>query len=443
MKRKKLWGKIFLVFLSLFSVIFVKAAQLDIAAFINSKKADMWNCSAEDFMKATDSKAIFVWNSDQKKSLHYAAFKMKEPLYFSGILITEADFEFADQKLDCMNLNIYNKGGITNRTQAYKKKNFVKFIRKLQNTLNKFCKKRFVYKKKLINRAPCYTCSWKTPYAFFVLKWSYSGHSHRSFRAQYITLNIYKDDSERKVRIKGRAELDLPSRVKKNDKGDRYIEVPMVDQGPRGYCVVACAERILKYYGLDVDQHTLAQAAGTSSRGGTSVKTIEKSMKSIGSKCRFHVKEVSDFETLVTVPELKSFVNKYNQCARKVGKEQLNLNDFRTYEGLFSAMDEATLVKTKIRFNRSDFRKFKKRVIENIDKGLPVLWCVMLGIIKEPKLPQRMGGHMRLIIGYNPKTDEIIYSDSWGQKHGYKRITWGKAWAMTQMAHILIPKKKR
>ncbi|MFR4224380.1 MAG: hypothetical protein ACLT38_12745 [Akkermansia sp.] len=36
-------------------------------------------------------------------------------------------------------------------------------------------------------------------------------------------------------------------------------DIPMVDQGQKGYCVVATAARIFAYYGMDyVDQHELA-----------------------------------------------------------------------------------------------------------------------------------------------------------------------------------------
>jgi hypothetical protein len=38
---------------------------------------------------------------------------------------------------------------------------------------------------------------------------------------------------------------------------------------------------------------------------------------------------------------------------------------------------------------------------------------------------------MRLIIGYNLKTREILYSDSWGAGHELKRMALDDAWAIT------------
>jgi hypothetical protein len=43
----------------------------------------------------------------------------------------------------------------------------------------------------------------------------------------------------------------------------------MVDQGDKGYCVVASVERVMRYYGAAVDQHELAQVANSDAAIGT------------------------------------------------------------------------------------------------------------------------------------------------------------------------------
>ncbi len=60
-------------------------------------------------------------------------------------------------------------------------------------------------------------------------------------------------------------------------------------------------------------------------------------------------------------------------------------------------------------------------------------------MFKEPGLPQTGGGHMRLIIGYNDKKDEIIYTDSWGKGHGKKRMLASNAFCMTNVILALPP----
>jgi hypothetical protein len=38
---------------------------------------------------------------------------------------------------------------------------------------------------------------------------------------------------------------------------------------------------------------------------------------------------------------------------------------------------------------------------------------------------------MRLIIGYNTKTQEVLYTDSWGAGHELKRMAAADAWTIT------------
>jgi hypothetical protein len=422
------------------------AARADVGDFIKKGGKSIWTCSSEDFKKKNGSKKIYKWNSSQKRTLHYAANNLKGFLYFDGYIVTEADIDFTDDKLQNMSINIFNKTSKVNRQLGANKNTFKRFLSAINKRLDKFFGTRSQeLPTKLINGTRCYSCSWQTPYAYAVLKWSYDGSNSYTFRAEYVSLYVYKNKEEfeaiGKTRVKSIDEMDLKSRIKTNADGDRYLEVPMVDQGKRGYCVVACAERILKYYNVNVDQHVLAQAANTSGAYGTSIEDIQESMKSVGNKCRFHVKEITEYEPLVGNFNILKFIKKYNSCARRADKKEIDVNRVRGYNHLFKLMDEDVLVETRIKWDKSGYRRFQKEVKESVDEGMPVFWSVMLGMIKEPKLPQSVGGHMRLIMGYNDKKGEIIYSDSWGEKHGFKKMSWGKAWAMTKMAHVFTPKK--
>ena len=63
--------------------------------------------------------------------------------------------------------------------------------------------------------------------------------------------------------------------IEKNDFGDITISnIPMVDQGPKGYCVPATLERYLRYMGIRADMYALAMAGNTSLGGGTYVGSI-------------------------------------------------------------------------------------------------------------------------------------------------------------------------
>jgi hypothetical protein len=60
-------------------------------------------------------------------------------------------------------------------------------------------------------------------------------------------------------------------------------------------------------------------------------------------------------------------------------------------------------------------------------------------MFKEQDIPQQSGGHMRLIIGYNEKTQEVIYSDSWGKGHEFKRMPLSQAYATSMCLYTMSP----
>jgi hypothetical protein len=48
---------------------------------------------------------------------------------------------------------------------------------------------------------------------------------------------------------------------------------------------------------------------------------------------------------------------------------------------------------------------------------------------------------MRLIIGYNPTTEEIYYTDSWGDGHEKKKMRADEAYCMTMALYSMVPNK--
>ena len=79
---------------------------------------------------------------------------------------------------------------------------------------------------------------------------------------------------------------------------------------------------------------------------------------------------------------------------------------------------------------------------EKIDAGYPILHGVTLGFVDEkpPLLQQKHNGHMRLIIGYNTGTGEILYSDSWGRGNELKRMSAKDAYAITSCMIEMEPR---
>jgi hypothetical protein len=193
----------------------------------------------------------------------------------------------------------------------------------------------------------------------------------------------------------------LVTNVRKND-GYVFIHgIPMVDQGNKGYCVVASAQRLFEYYGIACDMHQLAQLAKSDPNRGTNALYINQQLGRIDYlfKTRFKCLAVSHEGQLV---ELKD--DKY------VGKV----------------------------IPRRSYDKF---ITSNIEKGIPLLWSLELGIKPEsPQIsPQASGGHMRMIHGYNKAKNEIVFTDSWGAGHDFKTMNADDAYQVTRGLYLMTP----
>jgi|GEM_PF-312754 len=291
------------------------------------------------------------------------------------------------------------------------------------------------------------------------LVWNYEQEGKRTetFSANFIRLSVdgparlKGKNSVKKIAAKGAKKIS--DNVVKDPRGDVFIDaIPMVDQGQKGYCSVATAERVLRYFGLEIDEHQLAQAAGTSAEGGTSTKAMKDSVAAIGR--RFGLGTVvcyGDFDKDVTsrIDGLVDEVKAYNKAAKKLKRKAIEDSVYIRREGNMisyspAALDEAMEpeVVKEMRVNgakKSEYTRFMSDVHKQIDKGIPLFWGVVLGTYPEPNLMQTKGGHMRLIVGYNDKKKEILFSDSWGAGHELKRMPADWAWTISRCLIYLKP----
>ena len=289
------------------------------------------------------------------------------------------------------------------------------------------------------------------------LNWSYEqeGNSDKTFDPGYIKLIVKCPAKDRKTRAKAATKKTSSSSKKitenilKDSRGVFLDNVPMVDQGQKGYCSAATSERVLRYYGLDVDEHEIAQLAGTKAEGGTSTRAMKDSVEKIGKKYRLGtVVCYGDFEKSSSerIGGLNEEVAKYNKAAKKLKCKPITEDVYIHREGnttyydpgaVDQAMEPKVLVEMKTKL--PGFKKFKKDVVEQINKGIPLFWGVKLGVAAEAEIPQTLGYHMRLIIGYNEKKGEVIYTDSWGAGHEFKKMRYDWAWTITKSLFYLKP----
>ncbi len=229
---------------------------------------------------------------------------------------------------------------------------------------------------------------------------------------------------------------DLRRNVTRGDDGDVMIKgIPMVDQGPKGYCAVASAERVFRYYGLETDQHEMAQLASSSAGGGTSQRMMYEALKTASNGVQLRVFDIIQFDAR----QFEDWIEAYNREARKQGGSLApDLRRVVYLDQIYEALDPEIYLEVKA--NRGNyFEGFKDDIMENIDAGIPLLWGVYLGLYPEKDIPQARGGHMRLVIGYNRRENELVYTDSWGAGHEAKRMPMDQAFAMTTGLYTVKP----
>ncbi len=250
-----------------------------------------------------------------------------------------------------------------------------------------------------------------------VLRWDHRGHAFilSKRRDEYAHLLIVDEETANR---QGRAKLVkdsdfagiLRANLNKKDNGDVLItNIPMVDQGPKGYCAPATFERTMRYMKVPADMYLLATLA-TSPTGGTQTSLLaEEATRIIRSKGR-RIKELELHKDL-DMTEVKRYINKGVPI----------LWQMASIEAYNAAVNEYSIKRTKA----NDFEKWKEDVDFYTNALLPVMHT-------------ESNHHICMIVGYNEATGEIAVSDSWGPKYELRWVPIKVAQAVTTSGGFVI-----
>ncbi len=445
--------------------------------------AELWKMSSEDFAKryirpsddAEDGEgrdarlrvvedaeaepasetAVFEWLSAAKGAARYqgttASFtvvdkkmvRRKNQAKIGPVEVGETIVRFKGGKVGAVEFSVFNRGD----DGEIRKELFEQKLKAAADFVTARSGARMEHpRKRATSAARAERKIWRGKEAYYQLEYSFQRNAGgRSFLAEFITLKTAPASAggimSRVEESKPADRRSLRERVTKREGGDVLIEgVPMVDQGAKGYCAVASAERVLRYYGLEVDQHEMAQIAGSSARGGTSAKKMKEALEGVAGRLKVRVR--THYEAFEEYDEYERLIKRYNRVAKKNPEAEIfELRDgwLWYYETLYRKGHPESL--KAVLADGAKYERFRKDVYEQIDAGVPLLWSLYLGVFPEKDVPQASGGHMRLIIGYNRKTDELIYSDSWGAGHEEKRMKIDEAFTMTLGLRMLVPSR--
>ncbi len=320
-------------------------------------------------------------------------------MFGGSVKLEEAILEFVSSKAARATISFYNRGD----SGDIEVREFDRIFKLIGQNLSQVMK---VAPKRQIMSAnaalPVTGWLWTSPSGVALLEYNEYNTPGKVTKPEFLRLKLaapnQADWSMGKLAV-GVQRMELLQRVTKKPDGDVYITgVPMVDQGQKGYCVAASCQRLFEYMRIPCDQHEMAKLVSIDAASGASVITMQKSLAKIDNAFKV------TFKPLIN-PEL------YYSSAGK---------------------------------RRVSEKAFFSLVKEYADKGVPLLWGLMLGQKPEdPPLPgggQVSGGHMRMVIGYNLAKNQVLFTDSWGAGHELKRMTMLDAYDVTLGLYSMAPR---
>ena len=243
-----------------------------------------------------------------------------------------------------------------------------------------------------------------------VKRWDWNGHAFllASPRDEYVALRIMPTasaDAGGKSRIlDSKIRARVSARVENRPNGDVILkDMPMVNQGPKGYCVPATWERVMRYMGIPADMYVLAMAGETKEGGGTNLTDIaEGARESV-------IRSGRKIEQVKIKPDPIN-ISKYIDRGLPLIWAMFSTNEF----------NEAANSRKKMRLETSIDSKDWKKTLSEARKSAR----------KFKKYTDT--AHVCMIVGYNKETGEIAVSDSWGPEFAERWVTPEEAESVSQ-----------
>jgi hypothetical protein len=235
---------------------------------------------------------------------------------------------------------------------------------------------------------------------------------------EYVGLSVVSTESAnaggKSARVKdGDLKQRLLDGVVKSPNGDVYLtEIPMVNQGPKGYCVPATFERVMRTMGLEADMYLLAMVGQSKIGGGTVVELL--------------------------LQNVRSQVYRKGRRTKDESIKQLRIRDLRRYidqgipviwtmcsvESYNKTADRNTAQRTKA---AGDWKAYAADIAKDAATTTAA-----------PKPEDNR--HCCIIIGYNEATKEIAVSDSWGARFECRWVPVALAdWVSTGNLLLILP----
>lgn len=248
-----------------------------------------------------------------------------------------------------------------------------------------------------------------------IQRWDWYGHALllATQEDEYVSLRITSsasaDNKGRGQKFSDAALRNLTTQnIISRPNGDVIIDnIPMVNQGPKGYCVPATFERYLRYMQIPADMYILAMAGQTDIGGGTSLSAI---IASIDGYIASQSRTMKQLNEPIKIRTIQKYIDKglpmiwtmfssnaYNQYANQRTQDRKLVTDWETWGKDTQTSAQGTELSKDI-----------------------------------------TSAHACMIIGYNKATDEIAVSDSWGPAYNERWISAEQAEQVSQGSIYLV-----
>ena len=194
-------------------------------------------------------------------------------------------------------------------------------------------------------------------------------------------------ERRRSVETKAEPRESYVAKVRRADNGDVWIaDVPMVDQGRKGYCVPATVERLLRYFGVEgVDMHKLAEKYRTGVGGSTRADRMAHGSRKLLAEHGLKMRALGSLSR------------------RTVARQ----------------IDRGIPV-VWFHYSTEGFRERIEFSLNSRRRATPEGWKKILSTQKRIRRRSE-DAHVALLVGYNRGTGEFAVSNSWGDRY---RIAW-------------------
>ncbi len=341
------------------------------------------------WLTRTKDRAVFLRHPFVNVSVELTLLKGALP-------VEEVIADFMNGKLNCVTFSVYNRGDAGSISAEEFKRRLQACDQALRTRLGSLPSPR---RADTANGLLSSGSTWFSPGGLATLEMNPEAESGRP---DYLKMRIAPRDAKGAIATAIRQHNGCTSltQLKKNVQldGSRALiqGIPMVDQGDKGYCVVASAQRLFEYYGISCDQHQLAKIARSDPGTGTGTREMVNALDRLDQV--FHL-------------EFKNLLARYTDGSLREPKKQ----------------------------KQASLAEFQKSIEHYVGDGIPLLWGLELGKFPEqPELNrQTSGAHMRLIVGFDK--DNIYFSDSWGAGHELGRMSTQHAFDATNGLFVMHP----